>query len=178
MNTHSQHADSLILNISLPCQWQSNTLSSTELQQLRQHTLDTLHQIHLLEHQSRELSEDDSEAMVHIHRLESKINMVMEVLTDFMASQQHIPKSQPLALSAVGLTWQPDEQPTAGEPILIDLYLCPRYPRPVVIPAIVESSDTDQCYAAFCFDSEQEKERLEQIIFLYHRRQIAETRRS
>lgn len=113
-------------------------------------------------------------------RLEFKVNLMLDLIGQLLAQQMLLPDAVWLKIGARGIEWASPQAPSLGEPLLLQLYLTPSYPRPLELPATVVKRETltvgARCTAAFVGCSEPVQDWLEKLIFRHHRRSIANTR--
>jgi hypothetical protein len=124
-----------------------------------------------------EASDENPEFAHEIQRLETKINLILELVSQVLARQLHLPEALPVRLSAHEIEWQTATAPATGSSVLLEIYVCTRYPRPLLLPATVQGFAGGRVRAVFDDLGESVQELLEKLIFRHHRRQIAATRR-
>ncbi len=180
MNDTKEPSASLACHASLAFHWQRLTDAELDhgLSCWQEQNLQTINNILLFEHLPRELKEEESETSLYLHRLDHKISLMMELLCQVMASQRVIPAAQLVDITADGLSWEADRLPSEGELILLEIYLSQHYPGPLTLPSEVTRISGTDCTVEFLSLTEALRDKLEQLIFLYHRRQIAESKKS
>jgi hypothetical protein len=113
-------------------------------------------------------------------RLEFKVNLMLDLIGQLLAQQMLLPDAVWLKVGARGIEWASPQAPALGEPLLLQLYLTPSYPRPLELPATVVKCDTltvgARCTAVFVGCSELVQDWLEKLIFRHHRRRVAHAR--
>lgn len=167
----------LVLEDRMPLHWRASEMPSGEPHQ-QQANEETLRVILSLEEHHVEASDENPEFAHEIQRLESKINLILELVSQVLARQLQLPEALPVWLSAHKIEWQAvGAVPAAGSPVLIEAYVCPRYPRPLYLPATVESAVSGRVRATFDDLGMPVQDLLEKLIFRHHRRLIAATRR-
>jgi hypothetical protein len=140
---------------------------------------DTLRAILSLdEHHHSELNDEDPALAQEFARLESRLNLVMELVGQLLVRQLALPEPVPLRLFAGGVEWETARPPSPGQPAMIELYVCRRLPRPLWLPATMVGAPRPGWSAArFAELGEAVQEQLEMLIFRHHRRQVAAVRR-
>lgn len=139
---------------------------------------ETLRVILSLDEHHVEASDENPEFAHEVQRLESKINLILELVSQVLARQLQLPGALPVRLSAHAIDWEAvGAVPAVGSPVLIEIYVCPRYPRPLFLSATVKDSAGGRVRAAFDDLGDAVQDLLEKLIFRHHRRQIAATRR-
>jgi hypothetical protein len=139
---------------------------------------ETLRVILSLDEHHVEASDENPEFAHEVQRLETKINLVLELVSQLLARQLQLPEARPVRLSAHEIEWETATAPAVGSPVVIEAYVCPQYPRPLFLPATVRGFAAGRARAVFDDLGESVQELLEMLIFRHHRRQIAATRRS
>lgn len=124
---------------------------------------------------------DSSEELQH---LEFKMNLLLEIMGEVLASQLSLPPKNLVNLSAVGLSWQDEKvvMPESDQEVVVDLYLHPQYPKPVSLPGRVKSLEEIEpgqfkCQIYFDEMPEGVSDLLEKLIFTHHRREVAHSRK-
>ena len=167
----------LVLEDRLPLRWRVVETPGV-VPSLQLSNEETLRVILSLDEHHVEASDENPEFAHEIQRLETKINLILELVSQVLARQLQLPEALPVRLSAHEIEWETATLPAMGSPVLIEIYVCPRYPRPLMLPATVQGFAGRQARAVFDDLGEPAQELLEKLIFRHHRRQIAATRRS
>jgi len=167
--------DGLTLDARLPVRWRTD--SPGELAALRQANEETLRVILSLDDHHVELPEESTELAQEFQRLEAKLNLILELMSKVLARQFDLPPPAPLRLGAQSLEWEAAASPAAGSRGWLEVYLCPRYPQPLYIPAVIENATPARTRAVFVEPGEAVQDLLETLIFRHHRRQVAAARR-
>jgi len=176
-----QTADSfgagLVLEDRLPLHWRAlDTPGVSPSLQLSNE--ETLHVILSLDEHHAEAGDENPEFAHEVQRLETKINLILELVSQVLACQLQLPEALPLRLSAHEIEWETTNAPAVGSAVLIETYVCPRYPRPLFLPATIKESSGVRVRAVFNDLGEPVQDLLEKLIFRHHRRLIAATRRA
>lgn len=181
MTTHSPSSlgSALALEERLPLRWCPLESPPCDPLQRQQVNEDTLRVILSLDehHHVTERHEEDAALAGELLRLESKLNLVLELVSQVLAHQLSLPPAVPVRLAAHRLEWQAASAAPSGSGI-IELYASLRYPRPLFLPATIEGTGNGWVHAVFDDLGEPVQDLLEQLIFRYHRRQVAATRRA
>lgn len=111
-----------------------------------------------------------------LNRVEAKLDLALNLLSSLIARKTPKPESYPVTLSAAAIEWvSRDATPTAGN-IIVALFIDPRLPQPLMLPAAVRESVTTnsgtRTTADFTHLSEEVEESLERTVFRNHRRHI------
>jgi hypothetical protein len=113
-----------------------------------------------------------------LERLDLKLNLLMELVGHVLSRQMMLPEPVPVRVGAEGIEWRCERLPDRGSWVFVELYLRPRYPRPLeLVGEVMERSDKE-VKLAFIGMSESVQDWLEKLIFRHHRRHIARRRLS
>ncbi len=142
---------------------------------------DTLRMLAIMDERSVEKAEEGTTLTAEITRLETKINLLMDMVGQILTNHLLLPEQIPVRLGANGIEFAHTKPPKPDEHIVITLYLHQRYPRPLEILGRVASVD-DTGQGAFWVKVKFEgvspsvEDWLEKFIFRRHRRLIAQSR--
>ncbi len=133
-------------------------------------------------HHAEGTDEDAAHHSQDLVRIESKLDLLLDMVANMLSHQLAIPPELPVRLNAHAIQWrQAGPPPAEGRRVLLDLYLHRKYPRPLVLPGRVASveQDQDDYLAVVRFEgmSEAVQNWLEKLIFRQHRRSVAHARR-
>jgi hypothetical protein len=124
--------------------------------------------------------EEFSELAHELARIESKLNLVLELLGEWLRAHGELPPRRVLRFNATGLEWQAPEGPPAGALVQLRLHLCPAFPRPLQLHGEVQHSEpgTGSVHTVVRFTGIPEgvADGLERLIFRRHRREVAQIR--
>lgn len=166
----------LVLEERLPLRWRAAGPAGMTAVHLQHDNEATLRALLSLDQHHIEVGEEGTEVAHELERLESKLNLVLDLLGQVLAHQLDIPPAVPVWLAAHQVEWQ-GEPPAAPGGGVLELYLSTRYPRPLYLPATLHAAGGGRVRATFGELGEPVQDLLEQLIFRHHRRQIAATRR-
>jgi hypothetical protein len=124
---------------------------------------------------------DESPALLHeLQRLEFKLNIVLRLVAELTVRSRPTPTPQKVNLSSRGLEWFGPGAPAVGTTGLLELYINPALPQPLMIPCAVAAERTqDEVRVAqlrFVGLSETVVGLLDKLIFRHHRRLVASAR--
>ncbi len=116
-----------------------------------------------------------------LQRIDHKLNLVLELLSQTLRSWRNLPAPVPVRLTIDGVEWSSSQELPMDEPVLLKLYLSPVFPNPFVATGKVQScrSNGEHTYAVFVRFDElggQVQDVLEKVVFRQHRREIARAR--
>lgn len=124
-------------------------------------------------------SEPGAENEKRLERLEAKLDLALDLLARLLARDAARPQRYPATLSATAIEWLCNDAPPSGN-LVISLYLDPRLPQPLQLPAEVMASsltpDGRRTLAEFRQLDEETQEWLERLVFRQHRRHIQASR--
>ncbi len=127
-------------------------------------------------------SEESAPWTQEVARVESKLDLVLGLLGDMLARKESLPAPVLTRLSGTGITWDNDTPLKVADLVEIALYLLPGMPRPITVYGVVRSVESmDDIYrvqAAFTEMHPLLQGNLDKLVFRWHRRHIAEVRRS
>lgn len=108
-------------------------------------------------------------------RLDLKLNLLMELVGRSLSRETELPPQAEVRISAEGIQWSSPTRPAPGSHVLIELYVEPRFARPLELPGVVVAAEDNPPSAKVAFHglSESTTDWLEKLIFKHHRRQIA-----
>jgi hypothetical protein len=132
-----------------------------------------------LEEHVRPQGEEAGGLEAEVARLNQKVQLLMEMVGGLVRAQLSLPKAVPVRLTAVGLRWQTETPPSLDSRGVIEIWLHPACPEPLRLPARVLAVSGDSpatVEAAFDELPEVFSGALEKLVFLRHRRELAESR--
>jgi hypothetical protein len=176
----------LVFTGCLPLAWRElPTLpDEVELRELERANLAILSTLFALDIHAGDFGDDPS-ALANaseLKRLDFKVSLLLELVGQLFARQQHIPPERLLTLAVDSVSWSADTPLPPDGLLQLELYCNLSYPRPLILPAqVVETSPIPdsgwRIQARFHAPSPALQEALERYIFLQHRRAIASQRR-
>lgn len=111
-----------------------------------------------------------------LDRVEAKLDLALNMLCRLLAQHTPKPETCPVTLSASTIEWISSATPPAKGSIVISLFIDPRLPQPLLLPANVRESGAaaggTRIVADFTHLSEEVQENLERAVFRNHRRHI------
>ncbi|MGB1579975.1 MAG: PilZ domain-containing protein [Nevskiales bacterium] len=178
-NNDSQAAVSCTLFV--PLAWHSDGHAPRPGEDLHQRNLQCLHYIEALETHSHRKSESPSEIELEIHRMESKLNLALDLLASLLAQTQARPAASSVELSAAYAQWLPTPDIQGEQRGRLHLHLHPLLATPVELPGTLslQPADNPQGLIARCqFDPMPDdlNDALLAFVFRGHRRAVAEKR--
>ncbi|HHH36396.1 MAG TPA: hypothetical protein ENK48_06145 [Gammaproteobacteria bacterium] len=134
------------------------------------------------EHHGEGGEEDALHHGQELARIESKLDLLLDMVSQMLTAQLAVPPSLPVRLSALGVQWrQSGPLPAAGRRLLLELYLHRKFLRPLILPGRVadvrEEEGGGEVTVVFEGMTEAVSNWLEKLIFRQHRRSVALARR-
>lgn len=129
--------------------------------------------------------EPGSNSGLELNRIEFKLNLLLDMVTQLVTRETDIPETAPITLGAAGIEWIEQKPPKEGGLVELSLHLHHKYPRPFIVtgqvlnvtPVEGEGGKYRVCLV-FKEMSEVLQAGLEKFIFRQHRRSIAQSRRA
>lgn len=120
---------------------------------------------------------------IEIGRLDQKMTLLTELLSDLLRSQALLPAERLLRIGAKGVSWEiSEDELQQGQLVKLDLYLLDDVPRPLQFTGLVvgrePSRTSSDCRITVSFVelSESVDSLMGRLIFRHHRREIAMAR--
>ncbi|EHQ51976.1 MULTISPECIES: PilZ domain-containing protein [Ectothiorhodospira] len=124
--------------------------------------------------------DDAGEVTQELLRIESKVNLLVEMVSLLLHAHARIPPPVPLRISAEGLGWVQPESLPPGQALCLSFYLCPQFPRPLTLYARVTSCEAAESgydlSVLFQGMSPALEDGIQKMVFRRHRRSIAQSR--
>ncbi len=172
----------LVYEDSLPVAWEARPETETEWELARasEQNEHLLRFANLLGEQHRERTDEESEWDSRLSRIESKVDLLVDLFSRLLEQNASAMQAGPVRLSGAGIEWQSPVAPESGANIWVQLQLDRRLPGTLRLPAkvleVVEVDNEQRITAGFQALGEGVQDQLEKIIFRHHRRQVAQSR--
>jgi len=182
---NSNLGEALAYEAFLAVSWEQPTSVSNAVyfKRLNQENEETLKNILVLEKHHSDLTDDDSDRYVlELAHIDFKINLLLDLMVQVFSKQLSIPPEFPVSMTSSRLQWQSDQPLSVGCDLFINIFLSPRFPRPLTLYGKVSSAaphKQDGFSIVLDFDqiSPPVQTLLERFIFMKHRRMVASARR-
>ena len=130
---------------------------------------------------SESKSDDDSTIAEDLHRLEHKVNVLIQLVAKLVAKDQLLPQPAAWRLYSAAIEWRSDgPDPAPGTTGQVLLYVSRQFPQPLRLPGRILASRSDDRgrWMRLSFDglSVSVVEGLDRLIFRHHRRAVAGVR--
>ncbi|RDS81855.1 PilZ domain-containing protein [Dyella psychrodurans] len=120
--------------------------------------------------------DDDSPLMQELQRMDSKINVLLDIVDRLLVPASVLPPRHPVRFNAVGVVL-PESLLTPADTLLIRLHFDACRALPLELPARFGRSLNDgSAFVYFCEMNELVEDGLERFVFCHHRRKVAEAR--
>ena len=179
----SDNSDTGLICIeNLPIRWSRVDESDVQIAVAASHLLneERLRVINGLDEHRLEIAEEHSGISQELHKLDFKLNLILEMVGQLMSAATQPPVAAPVELTPSSITWHCVQEVDRGSWLKVELFLHARYPFPVVMYGEVKSVRKEgegvQIELALQALSEQSLEQFEKYIFRCHRRHIARAR--
>jgi hypothetical protein len=124
-----------------------------------------------------EKKDDSSPHAADLSRLEVKVNLLLDLVGQLLATQLPRPAPTQVRFNAVGALWKSASPPRVGEQGLLEIWLRDSLPQPLAMIANVTQVAVDgHVKASFVPPGEATADLLEKLAFRRHRRQVAGVR--
>lgn len=175
----------LVMEAVMPLAWQSETGVRNEKWGLTPNSgfsekNERLLRVALLsdEHQPERVDEEAGHPG-ELLRIESKLDLVLELLSELLATSGAALHTRSVHLTARGLEWvEPGPVPAADSMVIVSLLPDPGLPRPLSFSARVlqvsPEAQGSRVRVQFEVAGDAATELLERLIFRHHRRQVAQ----
>jgi hypothetical protein len=125
-------------------------------------------------------SDDETPGAAQIQRMDLKINLLLELVGDLIATSQARPPAVPLHFNAQGIVWSPDAtqpRPRPNSTGRIEIYLRSALVRPLTFTGRIQDAEANGP-VQLRFDplTEVIADQIEKLVFRRHRRRIAGAR--
>ncbi len=116
-----------------------------------------------------------------LQRIDHKLNLILELLSQTLRSWRNLPVPVPVRLAVDGVEWSSEQELPIGALVLLKLYLSPVFPNPFTATGSVQSCQSTGAHAytvSVCFDEIDGpvRDALEKLVFRQHRREVARAR--
>lgn len=121
--------------------------------------------------------EEESAISAELERLDHKMNLVLDLVSQLVYKQLDIPQKTTATLSANDLVWQEPNPPNSAEVLFMQVYIEHGTPKPLCFYGEVTSSEEDRragrCRVRYFGLSQSVQSWLDKLIFRHHRREVA-----
>ncbi len=167
----------------LPVSWdpRDDTSSESNYTRISEHNEHVLRCVNLLGEQLKDKIEDESETDQLLQRLEAKVNLLLDLISNLDQRIRQVPHLTEVKLAAAGIEWICQESaPGVGDNIWVNIYLDNRIPEAMKIDAkvlaVTEEARGRVVSAMFESMEGTAKDQMEKMIFRHHRRMIAQSK--
>jgi hypothetical protein len=152
----------------------------TEPDAIARHNERNLHVLRTLssldERRVENANDDDNPLMLELQRMDSKINVLLDIVDRLLMPTALLPARHPVRFNAVGVTVPESLLPTSHA-LLVRLHFDTCRALPLELPARLERTlDDGRAFVCFYDLNELVEDGLERFVFCHHRRKVAEAR--
>lgn len=169
--------EAICMSSRLPLCWEpiDGSLSEGELVNVNDNNLVLLNAIAFMEAESYSDPDDHNVAANDFARLNSKVELLLTLVSQLVSHYQLVPESNDFTLSSTQLSWPVGAlHANIDAEGLFKLYLHPAVAVPLLIPAIIDGAASAKIHGL----SVTVHNALEKYLFRQHRRRVADARRS
>ncbi|MBE1159519.1 PilZ domain-containing protein [Dyella acidiphila] len=139
------------------------------------HVLRTV--LSLDERRADNAADDDNPVMQELQRLDSKLNVLLDIVDRLLLPVSSLPARHPVRFNAVGMTLPVELLPPGAEHVLLRLHFDTCRALPLELPSVLGRAVSAQnAFVYFCEPTEWVEDGLERFVFCHHRRKVAEAR--
>ncbi len=130
--------------------------------------------------EERDETQSDDAERAELHRLEGKLNLVLELLSELVRGGDAAARIYDIRMNARGLCWDVNEPVTPGGLLQLELFALPAWPVPLTLHARI--TDVDQRRGSWRLCARLEaltpgvRDWLDKLVFRRHRRAVALSR--
>ncbi|MEH6616218.1 MAG: PilZ domain-containing protein [Porticoccus sp.] len=126
---------------------------------------------------SKDVSEDAPSLSQEISRLDLKLNLLLDLVSQLIYKQLDIPEMSRVTISSNGIEWEGKNVPKPNQTVFVQVYIQRGTPKPLCFYGKVVSNqgnyDLGQAKVGYLGLSGSAKTWLDKLIFRHHRRAIA-----
>lgn len=165
----------------IPVAWESLQQLPSNGELLRQSADNEalLHSLLLMDESHPETPDgDEKEEHAALHRLEGKLDLLIQMMGELLCSRADLPADKHLSLSATQIRIaaedvQDPELPPEQGGVSLRLFISPKFPRPLVLLAQYTGRQEGRLHFTLQPTDARVQELWEKLVFRQHRRQIA-----
>lgn len=132
----------------------------------------TLRALAALESTGHEGEHESSGHETPTARLEAKVDLVLQLLGEVLKANRPLPTAVDVTLHAHVVTWASASPPPPQTRGIVTLYLSPKLPWPLILPAQIIRVEGQTVHAQLLHMSEDAQDWLDRTLFRYHRREL------
>jgi hypothetical protein len=125
-------------------------------------------------------ADEAPEVAYELARIESKLNVVLELLGEWLKRQGDMPPVRQVRFNASGMEWTAPDGPPGGALVHVRVHLCSAFPKPLNLYGEVvdreQGSDAVRTVVKLLGVSQSVADGLERMVFRRHRRAVAQAR--
>jgi len=169
-------------HISLVWQLVDSLPAANELVSINENNSRFLKALAAMNEGAPEAGEEIPQTAAELQRLDLKLNLLLEIVGQLLASQRTLPAPTQVRLGHAAIEWVTEDCPPPGAQISVDVYLRSELPSPLKFHGVAVLADPEDGAASgskrvqvrFVGLSSALQDDLEKFIFRRHRRSIAQ----
>jgi len=164
-------------NISVAWSGVDTTPSPAQLAKVNESNELFLRAVTVLGSAASDTTEDDSVVTGEIARLDLKVNMLLDLVSQLIYAQSDIPPRTEVTVGAESLAWSAKELPQPGSTVFMQVYIQHGTPKPLCFYGDIVSTAEEHANGIARVNyqglSSATRGWLEKLIFRHHRREVA-----
>ena len=176
------HSDGISYRKKMPLRWTTLTElpGVVEAERYAEANARVLAAVALLE-EHVQVGDEPSPHELELQRIHQKLNLLIEMFGGFLSQQITRPEETPVRLSWRNISWDAPASTSSGSLAigtlgLVELQLSAMLPQMLRLPARIVANHDGVVSAEFDTLGEVGQRALERHVFMWHRREVAETR--
>ncbi|MCR9104332.1 MAG: PilZ domain-containing protein [Gammaproteobacteria bacterium] len=129
-----------------------------------------------------EFSEEEVASSQEIARLDLKINLLLDLVSELLYQQSSVPARRTVTVSTNEIAWRDEHPPALGDIVFLQVYIQHGTPKPLSLygSVVAVQDDTPQSRnrVRYLGLSPSAQSWLDKLIFRHHRREVAFRRRA
>ncbi|OUS10627.1 hypothetical protein A9Q90_00675 [Gammaproteobacteria bacterium 54_18_T64] len=169
-------------HISLVCEVVNALPSDNDLVRINEDNSRFLKALAALNEDAPEAAEEIPQTAAELQRLDLKLNLLLEIVGQLLASQRTLPAPTQVRLGSAGIEWVAEDCPPSGVQVCLEVYLRSDLPSPLKFYGLAvpvgevqgSSPSGTRVQVRFVGLNSTLQDDLEKFIFRRHRRSIAQ----
>ncbi|MEZ5569422.1 MAG: PilZ domain-containing protein [Halioglobus sp.] len=129
-----------------------------------------------------EFSEEEMASSQEVARLDLKINLLLDLVSQLIYQQSNVPARRTVTISTSEISWRDDTPPALGDTVFMQVYIQHGTPKPLSVYGRVVAVQDDNPHSSnrvrYLGLSPSAQSWLDKLIFRHHRREVAFRRRA
>lgn len=187
-NEYNNLGLNLVYRAVSPIRWElidENQLTEHYLQRICSSNETVMHAYAALDDKQEQHSDDvvhAAELHSEMVALDQKVNFLLDMVSELLFIHHELPVERAISLTSTTLEWAFEDEPVpeVGQHVLVKVYLSRIYMRPFQLFGVVDTVDqaSSTVKLSYQISSPYLHDLLEKMIFRYHRRMIAHSKKT